>query len=213
MYELENESPTLSGFLEEIALVTDIDAMGNDDKVLLMTIHAAKGLEFNNVFISGMEEGIFPGTQSIYDGDAAIEEERRLAYVAITRAKRELTITNTSTRLLFGSTNRNVPSRFLREIPGEYCNIEKSATQFSSFLDDSFARKSSAVNHIAAMQRKQAFKDTNKYFSGMSVEHKTFGEGVVLSVNVLGDDSLLEIEFKQVGKKKLMANFAKLKII
>ncbi len=213
MYELENETPSLSGFLEEIALVTDIDAMENDDKVVLMTIHAAKGLEFNNVFISGMEEGIFPGNQSIYDGPKAIEEERRLAYVAITRAKRELTITSTAMRLLFGSTNRNIPSRFLKEIPEEFCDIKKPKSSFSSYFDVSYTPKSTASNYIAASQRKQPIKDTNKYTIGMSVEHKTFGEGVVLQVSTLGDDCLLEIEFKNVGKKKLMANFAKLKII
>lgn len=213
MYELENETTSLSGFLEEIALVTDIDAMENDDKVVLMTIHAAKGLEFNNVFISGMEEGIFPGNQSIYDGPKAIEEERRLAYVAITRAKRELTITSTAMRLLFGSTNRNIPSRFLKEIPEEFCDIKKPKSSFSSYFDVSYTPKSTASNYIAASQRKQPIKDTNKYTIGMSVEHKTFGEGVVLQVSTLGDDCLLEIEFKNVGKKKLMANFAKLKII
>ncbi len=212
MYEQENEAPTLSGFLEEIALVTDIDSLENDDKVVLMTIHAAKGLEFNKVFISGMEEGIFPGTQSIYDGTAAIEEERRLAYVAITRAKRELTITSTTTRLLFGSTNRNLPSRFLKEIPEEFCNFKKSGNSFSLF-DTAYSQRSTSQNYSSSVWNRQTAKDTNKYRTGMSVEHKTFGEGVVLSVSVMGDDSLLEIEFKNVGKKKLMANFAKLKII
>ncbi len=216
MYELENEAPTLSGFLEEIALVTDIDSMENDDKVILMTIHAAKGLEFNNVFISGMEEGIFPGNQSIYDGPEAIEEERRLAYVAITRAKRTLTITNTSMRLLFGSTNRNIPSRFLKEIPEEFCNIKKSESQFSSCggsFDVSYTPRNTATSFMGTPPRKPPTKDNNKYTIGMSIEHKTFGEGVVLQVSSLGDDCLLEIEFKNAGKKKLMASFAKLKII
>ena len=216
MYELENETPTLSGFLEEIALVTDIDSMENDDKVILMTIHAAKGLEFNNVFISGMEEGIFPGNQSIYDGPEAIEEERRLAYVAITRAKRTLTITNTSMRLLFGSTNRNIPSRFLKEIPEEFCNIEKSESQSYSYVrsfEVSYTPRNTVPSFMGTPPRKQPTTDNNKYTIGMSVEHKTFGEGVVLQVSTLGDDCLLEIEFKNAGKKKLMANFAKLKII
>ncbi len=217
MYELENETPTLSGFLEEIALVTDLDSMDSDDKVTLMTIHSAKGLEFNKVFISGMEEGIFPGHQSIYDGPQAIEEERRLAYVAITRAKRELTITNTSCRLLFGSTTRNVPSRFLREIPEKYCEITRPVSAFS-YSSDSYAQRhtisatpSYQNNALRFTSTKQ--KDTNVYRTGMNVVHKTFGEGVILSVNNMGEDSLLEINFKNIGTKKLMANYAKLKII
>lgn len=207
MYELENETPTLSGFLEEIALVTDLDSMENDDKVTLMTIHAAKGLEFNKVFISGMEEGIFPGHQSIFDGPAAIEEERRLAYVAITRAKQELTITNTSCRLLFGSTSRNVPSRFLREIPQEFCDMDRPQSIFSTIPRNT--ERKSYYSSFAA----QKPKDSNKYTSGMNVLHNTFGEGVIISVTSMGEDCLLEVNFAKVGTKKLMANYAKLKII
>lgn len=219
MYELENETPTLSGFLEEIALVTDLDSMDSDDKVTLMTIHSAKGLEFNKVFISGMEEGIFPGHQSIYDGPEAIEEERRLAYVAITRAKRELTITNTTCRLLFGSTVRNVPSRFLREVPEEFCEISRPKNAFSAYAAGGYGESrtisasTQSYGHSAPRFTTARPKDTNKYAIGMNVEHNTFGEGVILSVNIMGEDSLLEINFKKVGTKKLMANYAKLKII
>lgn len=219
MYELENETPTLSGFLEEIALVTDLDSMDSDDKVTLMTIHSAKGLEFNKVFISGMEEGIFPGHQSIYDGPEAIEEERRLAYVAITRAKRELTITNTTCRLLFGSTVRNVPSRFLREVPEEFCEISRPKNAFSAYAAGGYGESrtisasTQSYGHSAPRFTTARPKDTNKYTIGMNVEHNTFGEGVILSVNIMGEDSLLEINFKKVGTKKLMANYAKLKII
>lgn len=219
MYELENETPTLSGFLEEISLVTDLDSMDSDDKVTLMTIHSAKGLEFNKVFISGMEEGIFPGHQSIYDGPEAIEEERRLAYVAITRAKRELTITNTTCRLLFGSTVRNVPSRFLREVPEEFCEISRPKNAFSAYAAGGYGERRTisastlSYGHSAPRFTTARPKDTNKYTIGMNVEHNTFGEGVILSVNILGEDSLLEINFKKVGTKKLMANYAKLKII
>ncbi len=219
MYELENETPTLSGFLEEIALVTDLDSMDSDDKVTLMTIHSAKGLEFNKVFISGMEEGIFPGHQSIYDGPEAIEEERRLAYVAITRAKRELTITNTTCRLLFGSTVRNVPSRFLREVPEEFCEISRPKNAFSAYAAGGYGERrtisasTQSYSHSASRFTTARPKDTNKYTIGMNVEHNTFGEGVILSVNIMGEDSLLEINFKKVGTKKLMANYAKLKII
>lgn len=219
MYELENETPTLSGFLEEIALVTDLDSMDSDDKVTLMTIHSAKGLEFNKVFISGMEEGIFPGHQSIYDGPEAIEEERRLAYVAITRAKRELTITNTTCRLLFGSTVRNVPSRFLREVPEEFCEVSRPKNAFSAYAAGGYGERRTisastlSYGHSAPRFTTVRPKDTNKYTIGMNVEHNTFGEGVILSVNIMGEDSLLEINFKKVGTKKLMANYAKLKII
>jgi len=121
-FELENDEPTLSAFLEEIALVSDLDSMDSDEnRVILMTVHAAKGLEFNNVYLVGLEEGIFPGNQSIYGGNEDIEEERRLAYVAITRARKKLTVTNTYMRMMFGCKNRNMPSRFLREIPQSLC--------------------------------------------------------------------------------------------
>ena len=124
-YENENENPSLSGYLEEIALVSDIDNYSADaDSVVLMTIHSAKGLEFNNVFLVGMEEGIFPGNQTIYGGVDEMEEERRLAYVAITRAKKKLTITNADMRMLYGMTSRNLPSRFVKEIPETLCNLE-----------------------------------------------------------------------------------------
>lgn len=133
-YEKENEEPTLSGFLEEVALISDIDQFDADaDAVVLMTIHSAKGLEFNNVYLVGMEEGLFPGNQSIYGGPEDIEEERRLAYVAITRAKKKLHISNAYARMLYGQTGRNLPSRFLEEIPKELCDI-KSVRGFSGSM-------------------------------------------------------------------------------
>ncbi len=123
----ENEEATLAGFLEEIALITDIDAYDSDsDTVILMTLHAAKGLEFHSVFLIGMEEGIFPGNQSIYGGPAEIEEERRLAYVGITRAKKRLYLSKAETRMLFGSTSRNVPSRFAEEVPKDLLEETRS---------------------------------------------------------------------------------------
>ena len=133
-YEKENEQPTLSGFLEEVALISDIDQFDSEsDAVVLMTVHSAKGLEFNNVFLVGLEEGIFPGQQSIYGTEEDIEEERRLAYVALTRAKRKLHISNAYTRMLFGSTNRNMPSRFLEEVPKELCDIKSVRGGMSAF--------------------------------------------------------------------------------
>lgn len=218
-YELENEEPSLSGFLEEIALVSDIDAMEDEDKVLLMTVHSAKGLEFTNVFLVGWEEGIFPGTQSIFSGEAEIEEERRLAYVAITRAKKHLTVSSASTRLLFGSTSHNSESRFLREIPKELCNVikpERPSFVFesaSNFAASGGFYKGNASASFTPKAPVSVVKDTNTYAIGTRVEHKTFGTGTVKSVNKMGDDSLLEIKFDTVGVKKLMANYAKLKII
>ena len=133
-YEKESENPSLSGFLEEVALISDIDQFDADaDAVVLMTVHSAKGLEFENVFLVGWEEGIFPGNQSIYGTAEDIEEERRLAYVAITRAKKKLHISNAYTRMLFGQTGRNLPSRFLEEVPKELCNIKSVRGGMSAF--------------------------------------------------------------------------------
>ncbi len=215
MYEQENEEPTLSGFLEEIALISDIDSMEDDDKVVLMTVHSAKGLEFENVFIIGMEDGIFPGNQSIYDGPSAIEEERRLAYVAITRAKKVLTVTNSEVRLLFGSTNRFMPSRFLREIPNDLCNIRNNAVSYGISHEKSYGGRSGLVgsSYNEGLFTYKTEKNSVKYRVGMNVSHKVFGEGVILSVREVGGDSMLEINFAEKGNKKLMANFAKLKII
>ena len=228
-YELENDEPTLSSFLEEIALVSDIDAMNeSEDKVTLMTVHSAKGLEFDKVFLIGLEEGIFPGNQSIYGGESEIEEERRLMYVAITRAKRQLTVSNAVTRMVFGRTDRNLPSRFLKEIPDEYCNMSAKIPQMSysrSYgYDDGFytpratRQTTSYSNQSTSFGSYSAAKKTVSatscaYSAGQRVEHKTFGEGLVLSVSPMGNDTLLEIAFDGVGTKKLMAAYAKLKVL
>ena len=218
-YELENEEPSLSGFLEEISLFSDIDSMDDsDDRVVLMTIHSAKGLEFENVYLIGMEEGVFPGSQSIYAGPEEIEEERRLAYVAITRAKKRLSITNASTRMLFGSTNHNPESRFLKEIPNELCNIKSTRKTVS------FGSASGSYGGIGQRRQLGGFNSYTRntppkassgvtYSVGMEVEHRTFGEGIILSVQRVADDYMLEINFKNSGKKKVMANYAKLTII
>lgn len=133
-YEKDHDEPTLSGFLEEVALISDIDQFDSEaDAVVLMTVHSAKGLEFDNVFLVGLEEGIFPGNQSIYGTPEDIEEERRLAYVAITRAKKRLDISNAYTRMLYGQTGRNLPSRFLEEIPKELCNVKSVSASKGGF--------------------------------------------------------------------------------
>ena len=236
LYEQENENPTLSGFLEEIALVSDIDSLDtSSDRVTLMTIHSAKGLEFKNVFLVGMEEGVFPGTQSLYAGPAEMEEERRLAYVAITRARRRLTITRASTRMLYGSTGRNLPSRFLREIPEEFCEFSESQPTVSFYggysyrkpdfqfdtrrrqtfgaADDLFSPQTKKANHIDSYAQRSSETGKQEYLPGQAVEHKTFGKGMIISAKPMGNDTLLEIAFDSVGTKKLMATFAKLKIL
>ena len=226
-YEKESENPSLAGFLEEVALVSDIDSYNDeDDSVVLMTIHSAKGLEFENVYLIGMEEGIFPGNQSIYGGDEEIEEERRLAYVCITRAKSRLYITNTFSRMLYGQTNRNLPSRFLEEIPKELCNITKykpafagagSGFTFGSAAYGNSPRRRSASAPISAQYTasRNAAKtaENQSYTVGERVRHKVFGDGMILSVQPMGNDMLLEIAFDDRGTKKIMAGFARLQKI
>ncbi len=223
-YELENEESSLSDFLEQLALISDIDSLENgNDRVVLMTIHSAKGLEFKNVYLVGMEEGIFPGNQSIYGGSEEIEEERRLAYVAITRAKKKLTITNTASRLLFGSTMRNLPSRFLKEIPKEFCDQSSSVDSYSFGYSKNSYGGGYSSGAVASPRKAKTFAssftstsqktpDVN-YTVGMNVAHKTFGEGMILKVTPMGADSLLEIAFENVGTKKIMSGFAKLTIL
>ena len=238
-YENENDEPSLSAFLEEIALVSDIDSLESDEnRVVLMTVHSAKGLEFDNVFLVGMEESIFPGSQSIYGGEAEIEEERRLAYVAITRAKKHLSVTHASSRMLYGSTNRNMPSRFLREIPEEYCECTADISPVSfgrersfndSFFEDDFSyqrkhtvaygynpQKSSSAptrSYGSSFVKKSESNATSSYCAGQQVLHKTFGKGMILKVTPMGNDTLLEIAFDTVGTKKIMAGFAKLTVL
>ncbi len=223
-YENEADEPSLSGFLEEIALVTDIDALNtSEDRTVMMTIHSAKGLEFDNVFLVGLEEGIFPGMQSIYGGESEIEEERRLAYVAVTRAKKKLVITNTSSRMLYGSTTRNAPSRFLNEIPLEYRNDTAdtrgsfySGYQKSGGFNDSFSTpkpKRSAPVSFGNSSFSKPKSNSSSYVAGQTVMHNTFGKGMIIKATPMGSDTLLEIAFENVGTKKLMANFAKLKIL
>ncbi len=211
-YELENDAPTLSEFLEQIALISDIDGLeGDNDKVVLMTVHSAKGLEFQNVYLVGLEEGIFPGDQSIMGGNSEIEEERRLMYVAITRAKKRLFISNTSMRMLYGRTSRNLPSRFVKELPQEVCEttgvaVKQYNVTSSSSLTLTSANKSSFIKADTA-------KSNSAYNVGMQVKHNTFGVGMILKTTPMGNDTLLEIAFDTVGTKKIMAGFAKLTII
>lgn len=216
--EMNGEEATLSGFLEEVSLMTDIDNFDETaDSVILMTIHSAKGLEFPVVFLPGFEEGIFPGLQAVYN-PTEIEEERRLAYVAITRAKEELWILNAESRMIFGSTSRNKPSRFIEEIPEEL--IEKSRARAwkkpqpgvvlptSSY--ETRAASISAARNFGPTMLAQENENHVAFKPGDLVAHKTFGHGTILSASPMGNDVLLEIAFEQAGTKKLMANFARL---
>ncbi|WRS27724.1 UvrD-helicase domain-containing protein [Oscillospiraceae bacterium MB08-C2-2] len=211
-YTEESEEPTLAGFLEEIALYTDLDNYDPDsDAVVLMTVHSAKGLEFPYVFIAGMDEGIFPGRQSSYYPEE-LEEERRLAYVAITRAKKQLFVTCTERRMIFGQTSFNRPSRFVAEIPAELVEChEPPAIAKKPVLDRAAAKRA----HISLSSTTIGVGDTShertgsvSFAVGDLVRHRVFGEGKVLSARPMGGDSLVEIRFDKVGVKKVMANFA-----
>ncbi len=216
-YEQENgEEASLSGFLEEVALFTDIDNYDAEaDSAVLMTIHSAKGLEFPVVFLPGWEEGVFPGNSVLYD-PSEVEEERRLAYVAITRAREELYIYNAESRMIFGSTSHNRISRFADEIPGEL--VERSRSREYAYRPESITFGSAlSGGEGTAPKAKTTYRPpihkpapAGTYKVGDSVQHKTFGTGLILSATPMANDTLLEIAFDKAGTKKLMANFARL---
>ncbi len=216
-YMNDAETPSLNGFLEEIALYTDLDKMDqNTDCVTMMTVHSAKGLEFTNVFAVGMEDGIFPSGRS-FDNDEDMEEERRLAYVAITRAKKQLYVISASHRMIFGSTHRNFTSRFIKEI-----NKELIHKHDNTIIDNT--DKPPVNQEIKSMSLQQQLSRNKKsfvtptvsaieYTVGERVKHNIFGEGTILSTKKMANDSMLEVAFEKVGTKKIMANFAKLQKI
>ena len=244
-YMEENEDGTLTGFLEEVALMTDIDNYNADNEcVVMMTLHSAKGLEFPYVFIVGMEEGLFPGNQVMYD-PSEVEEERRLCYVGITRAKQKLYITNARTRMIYGNTSITRPSRFISEIPEELVDSNLNTPQqtfyggfssqsgFSSGYSGGFGNRQTQSTSGETRTRAQRPASTSQGFSrggfskpaeakksapvnldykvGDTVEHKTFGQGLIVSANSVGGDMVLEIAFDSCGTKKIMAKMAKLK--
>lgn len=219
-YQEEDEEFDLSSFLEDVALVSDIDSYNEtDDAVVLMTLHSAKGLEFPIVFIPGMEEGIFPGNQSIYS-DEDLEEERRLAYVGVTRAREKLYLINARQRMLYGTTNRNMASRFIREIPMSVTeditmdnNINRTGgfTSKNNAITQNNPKKANTENaHKFGQVQAQAVNANVDYSVGDTVVHKAFGTGVILSKTAMGGDFLLEIAFDKAGTKKLMAKFSKI---
>ena len=212
-YVQNAEVPTLAGFLEEIALYTDLEQYNEgDDAVVMMTMHSAKGLEFPHVFLVGFEEGLFPGMRAIGEVDE-MEEERRLCYVAITRAKQTLTICHARQRMLYGRTSASMASRFLREIPenlivkkGGYQAQQNPAGYYSA---PTFTQPRSVRSSSYTLTQDSAPKSSYLELSkGDMVQHTAFGRGMVLSVLKMSGDALLEIAFDQIGTKKLMAKTA-----
>lgn len=217
----EETGNTLGEFLENISLVSDIDGYDeNEDSAVLMTIHSAKGLEFPIVFLSGLEEGLFPGMRSM-ESDDDIEEERRLCYVAITRAKEQLYITKTISRTIHGKTMPTTASRFFKEIPVEYLE-DKTTLQpkVAKVMQDLGVRNASAPKKEVYMTKgfgssvkSSGSTDYSKFKAGDAVEHRTFGRGEILKATPCGNDCILEIQFESIGFKRLMAAFAKVKKI
>lgn len=233
-YEEEAKHPSLSELLEEIALVADVDSLEeSEEKVLLMTLHSAKGLEFPVVFLSGMEERLFPSGMSMNSEDPdAIEEERRLCYVGITRAKERLYLSAARQRMMHGSTNYNPISRFVKEIPedvilmnGDGSYAIRKQNEALHQAKDSAAMKSVSVSskpysyaNPQSANRKQTFGKEFKiepividYKVGDRVRHIKFGNGIVTDLVLGGKDYEVTVDFEKVGVKKMFASFAKLK--
>ena len=222
-YEQENEEPTLSGFLEEVALVADIDSLAEDQNyVVLMTLHSAKGLEFPNVYLSGMEDGLFPSYMSITSDDAEAElaEERRLCYVGITRAKEHLTITGARMRMQRGETQYHKISRFVKEIPEEVLSGStwEPKSRDSFLIEEPRPKRTSLKKQPVAAQTYQARdfgtkiqKQPLDYGVGDRVRHMKFGVGTVAAINDGGRDYEVAVDFDTAGRKRMFASFAKLK--
>ena len=214
----ENEGAGLSEFLEQVALVSDMDSYeADDDKAVLMTMHSAKGLEFDTVFVVGAEENIFPGYRSQFD-PMEIEEERRLAYVAITRAKRHLYFTCAKQRMLYGQTMRNKVSRFVVEIPSQYMAYDDHSAITASAAARSAEQMKPRTGYLQQQQQSYRTKQREiekrtenvSYAPGERVHHGVFGDGTILSAKAMGGDWLLEIAFDDKGTKKVAAKFAKM---
>ncbi len=210
-YEKENES-NLADFLESVSLISDIDSYDEDtDAAALMTVHSAKGLEFPVVFLSGLEEGLFPTVRAM-KSDSDIEEERRLCYVAITRAKDNLFLTCSRSRILYGRSVYYQPSRFLDEIPPDYFIDDTPAPKKKE--DETHTAKKKRVNPLETIYHPTSAEQNAVDFKpGDRVEHRKFGCGTVISISRIGKDAKLEIEFDTAGVKHLMALFARLKKI
>ena len=241
-YVNKTEEPTLMGFLEENALVADVDRYDESaDAVVLMTVHSAKGLEFPVVIIPGFEDGIFPSMQTVVGSDDDMEEERRLAYVALTRAKKQIYIMHTKHRLLYGQTQANPLSRFVAEIPEQYTQRENEdagrgmygssfgvKTYFTDKTNNTQQRSVATPGYNKSYGRTNAATDTTigkpifekkaekakeTFKPGDRVKHHSFGEGEILSARQMGADVLYEVMFDKVGTKRLMATYARLQKI
>ena len=215
------EEASLSNFLEEISLQTDIDNYDAEaDSSVMMTLHSAKGLEFPVVFIAGLEEGVFPSIATMMNPDE-LNEERRLAYVGITRAKEKLYITKAKSRMLMGHTSYNKVSRFVNEIPPELLNYTGEKKNFAS--TNGFSASSSHISIGAGSKftpnksfntfTKPAVKSGTVYKKGDCVFHKVFGKGMIMKTEKMGNDTMLEVAFDKAGTKTLMANFSKMEKI
>lgn len=217
-YVEQAETPTLAGFLEEVSLYTDIERYDQEaDAAVMMTMHSAKGLEFPAVFLVGMEEGLFPGMRVLTDPDE-LEEERRLCYVAITRAKRQLFVSNAKQRMLYGRTSFNRPSRFLSEIPEDCMTVQSRERKNSTYSETRGSYGYGAAGYGAAMPQRERraavvpkprpavpMLELNK---GDQVRHTAFGDGIVVGIMRMNGDALLEIAFDKVGTKRLMLKAA-----
>ncbi|MBE5822157.1 MAG: DNA helicase PcrA [Clostridiales bacterium] len=226
-FESENADNTLSDFLENLALITDLDNLNEGDNyVTMMTMHNAKGLEFDTVFVTGMEEGLFPSYRSLGE-ENGVEEERRLCYVAMTRAKKELYLLSARMRSIFGSTTCNMPSRFIKEIPEYMIQIIKKevkpkqnedradVVRFEIKEKNPFNYRSaeSFLSNLNNKVKETAANFVMNYEIGQNVSHRKFGKGIITNIEEEGDDYKVEINFESAGTKRLMAKFAGLEII
>ncbi len=226
-YEQSAAEPSLDGFLEDCALMTDFDNYDETaEAVILMTVHGAKGLEFDTVFVAACEENVFPSYLSLFE-QSEVEEERRLAYVAFTRAKKRLILTHCTARLLYGSTSRNKLSRFAEDIPGEYKTVYQPQIDIQSggYVNFSKRPQRSGTYQATASGKpgsarpapytpptpRPATGSALKFTVGQRVVHPSFGAGMITKITPMGGDTLLEIAFDTSGTKRIMANFARLK--
>jgi DNA helicase-2/ATP-dependent DNA helicase PcrA len=203
--EAEGVEPSLSNFLEEVALVADIDGYNEEhDAVVLMTVHSAKGLEFDTVFLAGFEQGIFPSSRAIYDApETRLEEERRLCYVAITRAREKLYITNAKVRYMYNDRKSNPPSMFLKEIPEELIKSIGETGIPSSIRAANFLKPPAGNIFVT-------HKSAPDYGTGDFVRQKKYGRGMVIAIKPAGADYEVTVDFPDVGQKKFMAHLSNL---
>jgi DNA helicase-2/ATP-dependent DNA helicase PcrA len=215
-YETRNPESSLAGFVDQLSLLSDVDeeAGSRNARVLMMTMHSAKGLEFPVVIMAGLEEGLFPHSRSI-DEEAELEEERRLCYVGITRAQRRLVVTSAARRRVFGEYQSTEPSRFIDEIPRAL--LEEIPSTFVSPYQSSFSQFRPHGRRVREEHAVYAYEDEDQSVPeglrpGVRVRHPTFGEGTVISIEPLDDDTKLVVRFTSVGQKTLRAKFAKLEV-